>query len=131
MARRVRLACSRVVAGSAASSLRSRRGQAVLQAQAIQQFRPGHEKERLRLLRRQGGQVDRVAVEQRPPTASALLRVQRQPREQQRVEVAPNRPVGHLETLRQLGGGHLSVGLQEQRYGHEALGAHERKVSNK
>lgn len=111
--------------------LAQRRGQALLDAETSQQFRPGHEEQRLSLLRGEARQVDRVALGQGPPTTSPPLRVQRQPGKQQRVEVTPDRTFGHLEPPRQLGCGHLSVSLEEQRDSHQTIGAHERKIAAK
>ena len=63
--------------------------------------------------------VDRIY-----PATSALLGVDGQTGQAERVEVAASGSLGHLELDGHLGRGHLAASLEEQQDGHESIGTH-------
>ncbi len=82
------------------------------------------ERERLRLARRQAGQIGRVTLDEANAAAAPCLAVHRHAHGGQRVDVAKDRADRHLETLRQLARRERVAALQSHEDGNEPLRAH-------
>ena len=88
--------------------------------------RPGHagEEERLGLVRGEPGQPRPVAVDQLDPAVRTALRVDRDARGAERVDVAVDRALADLELGRQHGGRRPAARLEEQEQLDEPRRAH-------
>jgi hypothetical protein len=78
----------------------------------------------LGLRERQTGQVGGVALEDADPTVAPRLGVDGDASGAQGLQVAVDRPDGHLETLGEVGGGHPAAALEQEHDRQEPVGAH-------
>jgi hypothetical protein len=80
---------------------------------------------------RQAAEVGAGATDERPAAAAAGLRVDRDARCGQRLQISASGGNRHLELVGQLGGGHPATGLHEQQGGDETVSAHVPSFSHK
>ena len=85
------------------------------------------EEERLRLLGRHAGQPRTVPIHEPHAAGWPTLRVDRHAGGGERVDIAEDRPLGHLELASELRSRQLSAGLQQQEQRHESGCTHVRK----
>ena len=90
--------------------------------------RQSRQEERLGLLAGHPGQARPVAVDEPDPAVRPALRVDRDARRAERLDVAMDGPLGDLELLGELGGGQLAAGLEQQEERHEARRTHAGRI---
>jgi hypothetical protein len=72
----------------------------------------------------QPGQVGAVLLQQPPAAAHPALGQHRDARRAERLHIAMDRALGHLQPLRQIAGGDAAVDLEQQQNRKQSIGAH-------